>query len=414
MRSPLQTRKPRRTPLTDAVTNLRPDPAEIPLSLYIHVPWCVRKCPYCDFNSHENKEPPEQAYLDALLRDLEAEAARANGRPIETIFIGGGTPSLMSAPFYQQLLQAVGAQLNLASDAEITLEANPGAADQARFEGYREAGINRLSIGVQSLDADKLAALGRIHDPKQAREAMGHARRAGFERINLDLMHGLPDQTPAQALDDLRQALEMAPDHLSWYELTLEPNTAFWSKPPTLPDADQVADTEEAGFALLADAGFQRYEISAFARPGQACRHNLNYWQFGDYLALGAGAHGKITQNGEVLRYHKTRLPADYMRAIDPLRGEIRPDPAARALEFFLNGLRLVDGIHLDLFPPRTGLPVAPLDSVIAALESRQLLLRENNRVRCSAMGLRHLNAVLETLEDALGKTFGNASNAAI
>jgi oxygen-independent coproporphyrinogen-3 oxidase len=387
------------------VTSPLPDPAKLPLSLYIHVPWCVRKCPYCDFNSHENADPPEQTYLEALLRDLDIEAARADGRTLQTIFIGGGTPSLMSAHFYDRLLAAIDDRIGLADNAEITLEANPGASDQARFDGYREAGINRLSIGVQSLDADKLAALGRIHDPQQARDAVGHARRAGFERINLDLMHGLPGQTSQQALDDLARALDLGPDHLSWYELTLEPNTAFWSRPPALPDPDQIADTEDAGFALLADAGFRRYEISAFAHPDQACRHNLNYWQFGDYLALGAGAHGKITgADGRICRYQKTRQPDHYLNALDPTRAMQALSPAERALEFFLNGLRLIDGVARASYAPRTGNRLDLISEDLSQLVSDGLLTDENGRLACTALGIRHLNSVLARLEQGLAR----------
>ena len=262
----------------------------IPLSLYIHVPWCVRKCPYCDFNSHERStEIPEQAYLQALIEDFQAETQQAGDRTISTIFIGGGTPSLMSGSFYRQLLDTIRQHSNLASDAEITLEANPGTVEQGRFEAYREAGINRLSIGVQSFNSQHLQALGRIHGANEAIHAATSARQAGFDNFNLDLMHGLPQQSEAQALEDLAQAIELKPSHLSWYELTIEPNTAFYSKPPQQPDLDMMADTEEAGFALLAKHNYQRYEVSAFAQPGRRCRHNLNYWQFGDYLGIEIG-----------------------------------------------------------------------------------------------------------------------------
>ena len=377
-----------------------PDPNQIPLSLYIHVPWCVRKCPYCDFNSHEYSEQPEQAYLAALIDDLRQDAPMVAGRPVRTVFIGGGTPSLMSGDFYQQLLDAVRSELDLATDAEITLEANPGTVEQARFDAYRAAGINRLSIGVQSFDAEKLAALGRIHGRDEALQAVASARRAGFDNINLDLMHALPGQTPEQALDDLRQAIELAPTHLSWYELTIEPNTAFWSRPPLQPDSDQMADTEQAGFALLAAAGFERYEISAFARPGHACRHNLNYWEFGDYLALGAGAHGKLTSpDGQILRYQKTRKPADYLAQPARTRGRHFVEPADLPLEFLLNSLRLVAGTATSLFPERTGLPLATLSDFRRKNVSERLLLDDDQRLACTPLGLSHLNRVLGHLD---------------
>jgi putative oxygen-independent coproporphyrinogen III oxidase len=371
----------------------------IPLSLYIHVPWCVRKCPYCDFNSHERGDLPEQAYLAALTEDLAVEAERAGGRRVSTIFIGGGTPSLMSGAFYQSLLDSVRSQLDLAVDAEITLEANPGTVEQGRFEAYREAGINRLSIGVQSFNAKHLHALGRIHGRDEAVRAAEAARRAGFDNFNLDLMHGLPEQSRAEALADLEQAIALNPTHLSWYELTIEPNTAFYNNPPRQPDSDEMADTEEAGFALLARHGFERYEISAFAQPGRRCRHNLNYWEFGDYLGIGAGAHGKVTDGqGRVLRYQKTRLPEHYLAGGDRTRQQRWLEPDELPMEYFLNTLRLIEGAPAALFEERTGLPLATVEAALGNLRSKRLLTQNASKIACSDLGIRHLNQVLELL----------------
>lgn len=373
----------------------------IPLSLYIHVPWCARKCPYCDFNSHERStEIPEQAYLQALIEDFQAETQQAGERTISTIFIGGGTPSLMSGDFYQQLLDTIRQHSNLASDAEITLEANPGTVEQGRFEAYRRAGINRLSIGVQSFNGQHLQALGRIHGANEAIHAATSARQAGFDNFNLDLMHGLPQQSEAQALEDLAQAIELKPSHLSWYELTIEPNTAFYSKPPQQPDLDMMADTEEAGFALLAKHNYQRYEVSAFAQPGRRCRHNLNYWQFGDYLGIGAGAHGKLTNpDGRIQRYQKTRLPEHYLTSLQTERSRQQHWLSADDLpmEYFLNTLRLIEGAPTALFSARTGLPLTVIEAALNNLESKRLLSTESNHIACTALGLRHLNAILES-----------------
>lgn len=370
-----------------------------PLSLYIHVPWCVRKCPYCDFNSHERAERPEDDYLLALLTDLDGDLADVAGRPIETVFIGGGTPSLMSATFYQQLFARLRERLIFAPDAEITLEANPGTLEAGRFAGFRQAGINRLSIGVQSFNADHLKVLGRIHGPEEARAAVREARVAGFDDINLDLMHSLPGQTPEQALQDLRQAMDLGPEHLSWYQLTIEPNTAFYRAPPTLPDDDAIADTEQAGLAFLADNGLQRYEVSAFARPGHRCRHNLNYWRFGDYLGIGAGAHGKITRPAEdrILRYRKTRLPEHYLA--DPAGARRGDEPIEeRLLEVLLNALRLVDGIERDSLLARTGLSPTDVEATLAPLRRSGLLVADPQRMACTPLGLRYLNTVLQRL----------------
>lgn len=375
-----------------------------PLSLYVHVPWCVRKCPYCDFNSHERRDLPEQAYLKALLDDLDADLEDVQGRAVQSIFFGGGTPSLMSGAFYQTLLTEIGARVAFTHDIEITLEANPGTVEQGRFEQYRDAGINRLSIGVQSFNPAHLKALGRIHSNDEAVRAAQAARQAGFDNFNLDLMHGLPDQSQAQALDDLSQAIALRPTHLSWYELTIEPNTAFYSAPPTQPDADTLAEIEDAGFALLAARGYHRYEISAFAQPGRQARHNLNYWLFGDYLGIGAGAHAKISrpEHDQILRYQKTRQPEAYLAGEGGRRRQPRTVARDdRTLEYFLNTLRLTEGAPSTLFTDRTGLPVAQLDALLESLRSKHLLSPKSQNICCTALGIRHLNTVLESIEMA-------------
>lgn len=369
-----------------------------PLSLYVHLPWCVRKCPYCDFNSHEHSDPPEQAYLHALLEDLDAEVQAAQGRRIETLFFGGGTPSLLSGDFYRTLLTELRARLDFAPDIEITLEANPGTLEQGRFAAFREAGINRLSIGVQSFHPEQLQALGRIHGPDEARRAVATARAAGFDDFNLDLMHGLPGQTPEQARADLDTAIELEPAHISWYELTIEPNTAFYSAPPERPDEDNLADIEDTGLARLAEAGYRRYEISAFAREDRQCRHNLNYWRFGDYLALGAGAHGKITFPDEdrILRYGKTRQPEHYLKAVGSrTRGRRELARAERPLEFVLNALRLVDGVPESLLEAHTGIAAGTLRKSLNELREEDLLCTDTGRLACTELGLTHLNDVL-------------------
>ncbi|MDX1635088.1 MAG: radical SAM family heme chaperone HemW [Marinobacter sp.] len=372
-------------------------PARPPLSLYIHVPWCVRKCPYCDFNSHAvTGELPEQAYLKALASDLEQEVTRAGDREVQTVFIGGGTPSLMSPAFYQELFELLRRRLALADNAEITLEANPGTVEQARFRGFREAGINRLSLGIQSFDAGQLRRLGRIHDDTAAHRAIEAALAAGFDNFNLDLMHGLPEQTPAAAMADLEAALRWRPPHLSWYQLTLEPNTEFYSRPPVLPDDDHLAEIYDQGAALLRSRGYNDYEVSAWCQPGQASRHNLNYWTFGDYLALGAGAHGKVTHpDGSIERYWKTRQPEAYLRRIDSFQaGSQRVSREELPLEFMMNALRLSEGTVEHLYTERTGLP---LESIAAILgELRQQALLHPHRLQPTAHGRRYLNSLLE------------------
>ena len=376
-----------------------------PLSLYIHTPWCVRKCPYCDFNSHERGELPEAAYLQALLKDLDQDLPLIKDRPVETVFIGGGTPSLLSGDFYQQLFQGIRQRLCLTDQAEITLEANPGTVEAGRFAGFREAGINRLSIGVQSFNNAHLQALGRIHDASTAIDAARQAREAGFTTFNLDIMHALPGQSRAQALDDLQQAIALQPTHLSWYELTIEPNTVFYRSPPDQPTPDSMADTEEAGFALLASEGFQRYEVSAFSLDGHACRHNLNYWQFGDYLGIGAGAHGKITDaaRGTIHRYQKTRKPEDYLAHPEQARRQFQPvTEDDRLFESLMNGLRLVEGIRLQTVEDNTGLPAAQWIKNLGELRQQGLLEVTAQRLHCTDKGMHHLNGVLAKLAEAL------------
>lgn len=369
-----------------------------PLSLYLHVPWCVRKCPYCDFNSHALKtDIPEDAYLDALEADLKPDLAGVQGRAIETVFIGGGTPSLMSADFYARLFERLGNHLSFASDAEITLEANPGTVEQGRFEGFRKAGINRLSLGIQSFDPQQLHNLGRIHDDQDAHHAITAAREAGFDNFNLDLMHGLPGQTVEQALADLDAALQYAPPHLSWYQLTLEPNTEFYSRPPDLPEDDQLWEIHQAGHAYLRSNGFTAYEISAWSQQGQASRHNLNYWRFGDYLALGAGGHGKITfaDNGEIRRFWKTRQPEAYLQRLGSrTAGQQILEREDLPLEFMMNVLRLEEGVEEAAFEARTGLPLQEIAAILSALRSDGLL--EMDRLQATPLGQRYLNSILE------------------
>jgi len=376
-----------------------------PLSLYIHTPWCVRKCPYCDFNSHERGELPEAAYLRALLADLDQDLPLIGDRTVKTVFIGGGTPSLLSGDFYRQLFQGIRQRLVLSEQAEITLEANPGTVEAGRFAGFREAGINRLSIGVQSFNNTHLQALGRIHDASAAIQAAHQAREAGFTSFNLDIMHALPGQTRAQALDDLQQAMALQPTHLSWYELTIEPNTVFFRSPPDQPSPDHMADTEQEGFALLASQGYQRYEVSAFARDGHACRHNLNYWQFGDYLGIGAGAHGKITdtRHGTIHRYQKTRKPEDYLADAQQARRQYHPVAREdRLFEALMNGLRLVEGVRLQTVEDNTGLPAAQWTHYLGELRQQGLLEITDQRVHCTEKGMHHLNGVLARLAEAL------------
>ncbi|MGO1463556.1 MAG: radical SAM family heme chaperone HemW [Marinobacter sp.] len=379
------------------MTTRRPVPVTPPLSLYIHVPWCVRKCPYCDFNSHAvQNEIPEQAYLSALLEDLDQDLALASGRTVETVFIGGGTPSLMSGNFYHRLFDGLRKRLTFADDAEITLEANPGTLEEGRFEAFREAGINRLSIGVQSFNSAHLKALGRIHDSAAAHRAIEAAKKAGFDNFNLDLMHGLPGQTPGNALEDLKMAMSHKPPHLSWYQLTLEPNTEFYSRPPDLPDDDRLWEIAQTGGEYLLKHGFSDYEISAWCQKGKASRHNVNYWTFGDYMALGAGGHGKISlADGTIKRYWKTRQPDAYLNRIGSrTAGSNRIETEELPLEFLMNALRLRDGVAEDVFSDRTGLPLTDVAVKLQKLREDKLLV--SDRLQATSLGQRYLNSLLE------------------
>ena len=369
-----------------------------PLSLYIHLPWCVRKCPYCDFNSHKAGDAaPKKRYIKALLRDLAGEADRADGRLVETVFMGGGTPSLFSPGEIQELLKGVRALFPLGETAEVTMEANPGTVECGSPAGYRDAGVNRLSIGAQSFDDELLSKLGRIHSSADITRAVREAQDSGFDNINIDLMHGLPGQTVEMALTDLRSAIELEPAHISWYQLTLEPNTVFYARPPAnLPDDDLAFEIQDRGQVLLADHGYEQYEISAYARNGQRCQHNLNYWLFGDYLAAGAGAHGKLSSAAGVHRYQKPANPLQYMIAQEDPATSIDLKDLSRSdlmLEFMLNALRLNEGFAEDLFVARTGLSMEELEQVTAEVRRKELLERNALGIwRPTDLGTRFLN----------------------
>ncbi len=372
-----------------------------PLSLYVHMPWCVRKCPYCDFNSHERGDDvDEYLYIQALVQDLEASLPEVWGRKCQSIFFGGGTPSLISPRAYDELLSALRARLPLVSDCEITLEANPGTVERGRFAEYRACGINRFSLGVQSFDDACLQRIGRIHDSGQTREAIAELHAAGCDNFNLDLMYGLPGQDAALGLEDVRQATAAAPAHISYYQLTLEPNTRFAAQPPPLPEEDTRWRIQEAGLRALAEAGYQRYEISAFARPGLRCQHNLNYWLFGDYLGIGAGAHGKLTFVGQqqVKRYHRHRQPQAYIQqtlAGSARAGERVLNAHDLRLEFMMNALRLVEGFDKQLFQERCGQSLRIMEKPLAEAERLGLLERDLQHIRPTAQGLDFLNDLL-------------------
>ncbi len=370
-----------------------------PLALYIHIPWCVRKCPYCDFNSHAASPVlPEEEYVDALLADLDQGLHAVYGRELSSIFFGGGTPSLFSAQALGRLLKGVEARIPFAGDIEITLEANPGTFEQEKFIAYRQLGINRLSIGIQSFQEEKLKALGRIHTGGEAVRAADMARQAGFDNFNLDLMHGLPDQSLEDALGDLRQAIALKPTHLSWYQLTLEPNTVFWNQPPVLPEDDTLWDIQEAGQALLAEHGYAQYEVSAYAQTGRAARHNLNYWSFGDFIGIGAGAHGKLSHpDGRIVRTWKTRLPKDYLNPAKAFQaGEKALANEELPFEFLMNALRLTEGVDAVLFAQRTGLSLDNLNEARAEAEQSGLLQVEPSRLAATARGQLFLNDLLQ------------------
>jgi putative oxygen-independent coproporphyrinogen III oxidase len=379
--------------------------AELPLSLYLHFPWCVSKCPYCDFNSHALRgELPEVVYVDALLRDLDFELAREpESRSLVSIFMGGGTPSLFSGPAIARVLREVAQRLSFAPGIEITMESNPGAVDEAHFAAYRAAGVNRLSIGIQSLDAGQLKALGRIHDPAQARRAVEIARRAGFDNLNLDMMYALPQQTVAQAAIDLQSLVELGPEHISYYQLTLEPNTEFAARPPALPDDDAAWEMQEQGQRLLADHSYQQYEVSAYARPGRQSRHNLNYWEFGDYLGVGAGAHAKRTSRKEIRRRARQKHPRQYQEqagSVAALQEDRLLAAAGLPFEFLMNALRLNQGFTIPNYELRTGLAWDDASAPVLKARALGLLEESEGMVRASALGRSHLNTLLTLFLD--------------
>jgi len=371
-----------------------------PLSLYIHFPWCIRKCPYCDFNSHTLKEDlPEKQYIDTLIKDLTLDLSSSNNRTIETIFLGGGTPSLFSATAMAYLFEGLNQHLNFAEDIEITLEANPGTVEYQRFADYRAIGINRLSIGIQSFQADKLKTLGRIHNSEEAINAAQTAHKAGFTNFNLDLMHGLPGQTLQEAIADITTAIQLAPTHISWYQLTLEPNTLFHKFPPALPADDLIWDMQEKGKELLAQAGFQQYEISAYSQPLRQCHHNVNYWQFGDYLGIGAGAHGKMTAINKqtITRSWKHKNPKDYLAAHHSFISESKSIPKNElAFEFMLNALRLYQTIPVKLFEERTGLVLSDIAAGLQNAQDKGLIHWDKTHIIPTDLGRRFYNDLVE------------------
>jgi len=373
-----------------------------PLSLYIHVPWCVRKCPYCDFNSHKSPDTlPEASYIDALIRDLEQEMPSVWGRTVQNIFIGGGTPSLFSAESYERLFSSIRALIPLSPHAEITLEANPGTFEAQRFADYRDLGINRLSIGIQSFNDQSLTALGRIHDSKQAIKAVETAHKVGFDNFNLDLMFGLPHQTEETARHDVATAIALEPSHISYYQLTLEPNTLFYQNPPPLPDEDPIIDWQIANQQQLAKAGYQQYEVSAYAKGKNRCQHNLNYWRFGDYLGIGAGAHGKITDAAKqtITRRSKQKQPQAFIDTAGSPAVILTEEVISKAdigFEFMLNALRLTDGFPTPLFYQHAGLPISHIDKVLQYAEQEGLLTRDIHLIRPTEKGQRYLNVLIE------------------
>jgi len=371
-----------------------------PLSLYVHVPWCVQKCPYCDFNSHGQKgDIPEAEYIQHLIDDLKADLHLVQGRKIHSIFIGGGTPSLLTGDAYTRLLKEIDNLIGLSDNCEITLEANPGTVETGRFKEYVKAGINRISIGVQSMQNDKLKALGRIHGADEANDAAEQAKHAGLNSFNLDLMHGLPGQSLEDALSDLKHIIALNPPHISWYQLTIEPNTQFASKPPTLPQDETLWDIQEQGQALLAQAGYIQYEISGYAKPGYQCQHNLNYWRFGDYLGIGCGAHGKVTdaKTGVITRTEKVKHPRGYMDLIKPYMyksWEVEQDDLA--FEFFMNRFRLVEPCPIEDFSSLTSQPLQSQQAALTKAINAGLLIQENGHWQVSLKGHRFLNDLLE------------------
>jgi oxygen-independent coproporphyrinogen-3 oxidase len=369
-----------------------------PLALYVHLPWCVRKCPYCDFNSHEARGAlPEDDYVEALIADLESTLPSVWGRRVHSIFFGGGTPSLFAARSIDRLLAAIRARLPLESDAEITLEANPGTFETDKFRDFRAAGVNRLSIGIQSFSPAHLKALGRIHDEREAHHAVEIAH-AHFENFNLDLMYALPEQTAAEAERDVESALAARAPHLSFYHLTIEPNTVFFTRPPSLPDEDVSAEIGDLVERRLGEAGYEHYETSAYAQPGSACRHNLNYWRFGDYLGIGAGAHAKISFADRIVREVRARTPAEYMRRVGAGDQVVERRELGRGdlpFELMMNALRLAEGFPVAMFAERTGLQIVAAERGLAQAETRGLVERDHERIRPTALGRRYLNDLL-------------------
>jgi len=384
---------------------MTPSPAGIrlgvlpPLALYVHIPWCVKKCPYCDFNSHQARgDVPERAYVEALITDLELALPDVWGRRVHSIFLGGGTPSLFSAAAIETLISAFRARLQLAGDCEITLEANPGTFEAEKFRGYREAGVNRLSIGIQSFNPAHLKALGRIHDDGEARRAIEIAQNH-FDNINLDLMYALPQQTPEEARADVEAALQAGTTHLSFYHLTLEPNTLFYRHPPALPDDDAAASMQDAIAQALAGGGYVHYETSAWAKPGRECRHNLNYWRFGDYLGIGAGAHGKLSFRDRIARTVRWKQPREYLERVAegrPMQESREIERADLPFEFMMNALRLPEGFSVSSFAERTGLQIVLAEKPLAEAEARGLIVRDHERIRPTDLGQRFLNDLLQ------------------
>ncbi|WP_455208143.1 radical SAM family heme chaperone HemW [Kaarinaea lacus] len=378
--------------------NLKSPP---PLSLYIHTPWCVRKCPYCDFNSHAIKDQlPEEEYLKALLNDLEEDLPKVWGRRVQSIFIGGGTPSVLSPEFYDRLFSALRALVMINANAEITMEANPGTTDFAKFKGFRETGINRLSIGVQSFDDEKLQVLGRIHNANDVLNAFDAARQAGFTNINLDLMFGLPAQSVQQGLRDIEQALLLQPEHLSYYQLTIEPNTFFYNRPPSLPEDDLIWEIQHEAQLRIAENGFTQYEVSAYAQPNKRCAHNRNYWEFGDYLGIGAGAHSKLTDVNQqkIIRLIKEKHPREYLSKVSQsslIIDEKTLNQNDLAIEFMMNALRLSAGFPVALFSERTGLPITVVEEPLQRAEQQGLIEWTMDTIRPTEKGLLFLNDLL-------------------
>ena len=373
-----------------------------PLSLYIHVPWCIKKCPYCDFNSHKvTGDLPEQKYVQALLDDFESELSRIQGRSLHSVFIGGGTPSLLSATAYEQLFAGFRRMIPFSDDMEITMEANPGTYEHDRFQAYFETGINRLSMGVQSFQDEKLKALGRIHSADEAKNAIASLAENGFTNFNIDLMHGLPNQSEQDALYDLKRAIALKPAHISWYQLTIEPNTVFYSKTPALPKDETLWNIQDAGQQLLSSHGYEQYEISAYSQPSHQSRHNLNYWQFGDYIGIGAGAHGKLTERstGNIIRNWKTRMPTDYLNNQKPFEAGSRVlNPEEVPIEFMMNALRLNHGVAKALFSDRTGQPITHLMEALTLGQQKGLLenVEATGRLQPTPQGRLFLNDLLE------------------